>query len=87
LPGTGNCRAALTLATDLCKRRRDNFLSFAIAANKDSTLYTSPAKSHFVPNPRENALSGVASRGKNSGLPLHPLPLFRKKEAIPKFII
>jgi hypothetical protein len=44
--------------------RRDNFLSFAIAANKDSTLYKSPAKSHFAPNSRENALSGVASFGK-----------------------
>jgi hypothetical protein len=60
--------------------RRDNFLSFAILANKDGTLYRSPANSHFLPNSRENALSGVASVGKNSGLPLHLLPLFEEKE-------
>jgi hypothetical protein len=59
--------------------RRDNFLSFAFQLNKDGTLYKSPAKSHCLPIPRENALSGVASVGKNSGLPLNPLPLFGEK--------
>jgi hypothetical protein len=43
-----------------------------------SALYKSPANSHFALNLRENALSGVASLGKNSGLPLHPMPLFRE---------
>jgi hypothetical protein len=78
LPGTGNCRAALCKRQQPARARRDNFLSFAIAANKDGTLYKSPANSHFALNLRENALSGVASIGKNSGLPLHLVPLFRE---------
>jgi hypothetical protein len=72
LPGTGNCRAALTLATDLCKRRRDNFLSFAFQASKKGALCKSPAKSHFVPNRRENALAGVASFRKKQRPSLEP---------------
>jgi hypothetical protein len=52
------------------------------SASKKDTLCKSPAKSHYAPNHRENALTGVASLGKNSGLPLHPLPLFRKKEKV-----
>jgi hypothetical protein len=54
------------------RRRHDNFLSFAIAANKDSTLYKSPANSHFASNFRENALSGVASFRKKQRPSLAP---------------
>jgi hypothetical protein len=56
----------------MARTRRDNFLSFAIAANKDGTLSKSPAKSHFVPNLRENALSGVASFRKKQRPSLAP---------------
>jgi hypothetical protein len=52
--------------------RRDNFLSCAFGANKDGTLYKSPAKSHFVLKDRENALSGVASNRKKQRPSLEP---------------
>jgi hypothetical protein len=58
--------------------RRDNFLSFAIQRAKKVLFANHLPKSHFAPNCRENALSGVASIGKNSGLPLHLVPLFRE---------
>jgi hypothetical protein len=71
LPGTGNVAPPFEKGFHRTGAAR-HFLSFAISANKDSTLYKSPANSHFLPNFRENALSGVASLGKNSGLPLKP---------------
>jgi hypothetical protein len=72
LPGTGNCHAAAFAVKTFFKWRHDNFLSFAIAANKDSTLYKSPANSHFASNFRENALSGVASFRKKQRPSLAP---------------
>jgi hypothetical protein len=72
LPGRGNCHAAPSPVTNLCQRRRDNFLSFALQQNKKGTLYKSPPKSHCVPTRRETPLSGGQARGRNSGLPLNP---------------
>ena len=49
--------------------------------NKDSTLYKSPAKSHFAPNFRENALSGVAStRKKTAAFPCTLCRCLRKRK-------
>jgi hypothetical protein len=55
------------------------FLSFAFQRAK-KVLFANLLLNHILyPALRENALSGVASLGKNSGLPLNPLPLFGEK--------
>jgi hypothetical protein len=51
------------------QRAARQFPVLRFTASKKGTFCKSPANSHFLPNFRENALSGVASLGKTAAFP------------------
>ena len=80
LPGEGNCHATGRNVSHPLGRWHDNFPPFAPQRAK-KVLFANHLLNHIThPLFARPAESAGASIGKNSGLPLHPLPLFRENE-------